>query len=171
MFSQLTERRILKTKSFTFLCGPEKNLIHIHEAVVDGLSEPLHVLMNGEMQESVDRNAFLAEIEPQTLVLFAYYAYTNVYHVSGAGLAVSTKEELSKIPEPRFCVFCGQAEGINDSCRRHNGFGYMLSFSLRFCRGCRIQGVVENGFCATCWSGDSALNPEPGSFADRKYPV
>jgi hypothetical protein len=72
--------RLLASRTFTFLVGPEKEPIDIHINLLQSLSEPLDRLMNnGRMKESTERFAVLEEVEVDIFGLFAEFCYTRNY--------------------------------------------------------------------------------------------
>ena len=179
MFPRLTERRILKTKSFPFLCGPEKTLIHIHEAVVAGLSDPLRVLMSGGMQESLVRQAILEEVDPQTFILFAEYAYTRLYGVpetrsDNEMLEIQKSQQM--LPRHLYCRICSSQIGHPDPdhgviCTTSRcGWGGHQS---KYCRGCgKLPGAAPvPDFCSTCMGDTNSTGDQSGTFGKREYTV
>jgi hypothetical protein len=73
--------RLLASRTFTFLVGPEKEPIDIHIRLLQSLSEPLDKLMNnGTMKESTERAAVLEEVDVNTFGLFAEFCYKGNYY-------------------------------------------------------------------------------------------
>ncbi|PVH69385.1 hypothetical protein DL98DRAFT_661718 [Cadophora sp. DSE1049] len=73
---------LLGSKPFQFIIGPsgpDRKLCTIHTAVVESLSGPLAVMMNGSMHEAIDGVATLEDVDEQTFVRFCEYAYMGDY--------------------------------------------------------------------------------------------
>src|SRR5271170_3492324 len=72
--------RLLASRTFTFLVGPEKQPIDVHIDLIRSLSEPLDKLMNnGSMKESIEKVAVLEEVDVETFAQFAEFCYTHNY--------------------------------------------------------------------------------------------
>jgi len=72
--------RLLASRTFAFLVGPDKEPIDIHISLLQSLSEPLDKLMNnGQMRESNERVAELGDVDVETFGLFAEFCYTRNY--------------------------------------------------------------------------------------------
>jgi hypothetical protein len=113
--------RLLASRTFTFLVGPEKEPIDVHINLLRSLSEPLDKLMNnGSMRESTERVAVLEEVDVETFAQFAEFCYTGNYRappkaklveaVDGPnGMDAQMEEQNS--PEmslpTRYCFKCG----------------------------------------------------------------
>lgn len=148
--------------------------------MVDGLSEPLCVLMSGGMQESVDRQAVLEEIEPQTFVLFAEYAYTGLYRVPETSSDIKTPDvQVSphKLPEHLYCQFCSRQIG-----HCHRGFGLVVCTTslcglgarkVQYCKGCGISPIAAPAIdlCSNCLLDIDSTGDQLGRFGKREYPV
>ena len=71
--------RIVASRSFEFLVGPNEKLFGMHSALVAHLSQPLHALVHGKMLESNQGRARLVDVDEQTFVRFIEFAYTGEY--------------------------------------------------------------------------------------------
>ncbi|KAK0391205.1 hypothetical protein NLU13_0706 [Sarocladium strictum] len=69
----------LTSKPFTFIVGPEKKEFHIHRDVVARISEPLNVLVNGNMTEAAEGKVEWPDVDEETFIRFSQYAYTGEY--------------------------------------------------------------------------------------------
>ncbi|KAG4428772.1 hypothetical protein IFR05_015746 [Cadophora sp. M221] len=66
---------------FQFLVGPgpDRKLFTVHTAVVESLSAPLAVIMNGSMREAIHGVTTLEDVDKPTFVRFCKYAYLGDY--------------------------------------------------------------------------------------------
>ncbi|PVH70363.1 hypothetical protein DL98DRAFT_437174, partial [Cadophora sp. DSE1049] len=74
--------RLLSSKPFQFLIGLnglDRKLFTIYIAVVESLSAPLAVMMNGSIREAIDGVATLEDIDKQTFMRFCEFAYFRDY--------------------------------------------------------------------------------------------
>lgn len=74
--------RILRSKIFKFLVGPNEKEFIVHEAVLHELSEPLRVLLGGPFKEARESTVAWPDVDENTFVRFVEWAYTGSYHVA-----------------------------------------------------------------------------------------
>jgi hypothetical protein len=113
--------RLLASRTFTFLVGPEKEPIDVHINLLRSLSEPLDKLMNnGTMKESTERVAVLEEVDVETFAQFAEFCYTRNYRAPPKAKPVeavdgpnSTDAQMEEQNSPeislptKYCFGCG----------------------------------------------------------------
>lgn len=71
--------RILASKPFTFVVGPNKKQFIMHEAAITRLSKTLDKLLNGGMKESKEHCVCWEDIDEKTFLRFGEWAYTGDY--------------------------------------------------------------------------------------------
>jgi hypothetical protein len=112
--------RLLASRTFTFLVGPEKEPIDVHISLLRSLSEPLDKLMNnGRMRESTERVAVLEEVDVETFALFAEFCYTRNYRAPPKAKPIEAvdgpngtdaNQNSPKISLPtNYCYLCARA--------------------------------------------------------------
>jgi len=109
--------RLLASRTFTFLVGPDREAIDVHANLLQSLSEPLDKLMNnGQMKESTESVAVLDEVDVDTFGLFVEFCYTRNYRlppkvkapgVTGAAAQVAKPGLLEATLTTSFCHNCG----------------------------------------------------------------
>ncbi|KAI9886656.1 MAG: uracil DNA glycosylase [Watsoniomyces obsoletus] len=70
---------IIASQTFRFLVGKEKKAFTIHTALLAHHSDPLNALVNGPMSEAKDGCALLKDVDEDTFVRFAEFAYRGDY--------------------------------------------------------------------------------------------
>ncbi|CRG82903.1 hypothetical protein PISL3812_00250 [Talaromyces islandicus] len=100
-------KKIVRSSQFTFRVGKDKEPMTIHAALLQGLSDPLHVLMNnGHMRESQAGVAILDDVEVEIFIGFCEYAYTGLYETPDFSPAQPAEPSSSQnsiddnVPEP-----------------------------------------------------------------------
>ncbi|KAF3803983.1 Secondary metabolism regulator LAE1 [Colletotrichum gloeosporioides] len=73
----ITSHRILKSRIITFVIGPEKEQFIAHESSIAGLSEPLRVLVTGNMKEAIEAKVTWEDVEPAVFVSLMEFAYNG----------------------------------------------------------------------------------------------
>jgi hypothetical protein len=95
-------RRILTSKQFRFLVGPDSKEFIVHSQAFSRLSRPLDVLINGHMKEAQDNVAEWDDMQPSTFARLAEFAYTGNY---------TTPKLTRRIGKPTFTFDDLDAEG------------------------------------------------------------
>src|SRR5256885_485733 len=91
--------RLLASRTFAFLVGPDKEPIDIHIRLLQSLSEPLDKLMNnGQMRESIERVAVLEDVDVETFGLFAEFCYTRNYRAPPKPKRIEAAKDASDAP-------------------------------------------------------------------------
>jgi len=88
--------RIIGSRPFKFIVGPEHKSVTVHAALVADHSAPLAVLINGPMCEAKDGIATLDDIDEQTFVRFCEYAYMGDYTSAQNEIVPLTPDVVSK---------------------------------------------------------------------------
>lgn len=71
--------RTLASRPFLFVVGPEKKEFHIHKELVAGLSPALNVMVNGKMREASELRVEWPDVDVDTFLRFAKFAYSGTY--------------------------------------------------------------------------------------------
>ncbi|CZT13780.1 uncharacterized protein RAG0_17278 [Rhynchosporium agropyri] len=95
-----TFEEILISRSFKFIIGLDEVPIVVHEAVLAEQSPALAVLMRGEMAESVAGESRWTDVDKETFIRFAQFAYTGDYSISKGSTARAVVEADSSSKEP-----------------------------------------------------------------------
>ncbi|KAF5700026.1 hypothetical protein FGLOB1_11039 [Fusarium globosum] len=69
----------LASKPFLFVVGPEAKEFHIHKELIGRLSPVLNALVNGNMREAREGRVVWADLDVDTFVRFAKFAYSGDY--------------------------------------------------------------------------------------------
>ncbi|KAI8152716.1 hypothetical protein K4K49_008664 [Colletotrichum sp. SAR 10_70] len=72
---------ILKSRHITFVIGLEKKEFTVHEASIASLSEPLRVLVTGNMKEATQARVIWDDTEPSVFAGFMEYAYSGNFSI------------------------------------------------------------------------------------------
>lgn len=71
--------RSLASKPFLFVIGEEAKEFHVHKELIGQLSPALNALVNGQMKEAREGRVEWPDLDPDTFVRFAKYAYSRDY--------------------------------------------------------------------------------------------
>lgn len=75
--------RLMNDDIFTFIVGPQRAVIRVHVSILKTISEPLAYMMtNGKMDESLKREAILADNDPEVFAHLLKFAYRGLYAIS-----------------------------------------------------------------------------------------
>ncbi|KAF5249843.1 hypothetical protein FANTH_4894 [Fusarium anthophilum] len=69
----------LASKPFLFVVGPEAKEFHVHKELIGRLSPVLNALVNGNMREAREGRVVWADLDVDTFVRFAKFAYSGDY--------------------------------------------------------------------------------------------
>ncbi|KAF9775249.1 hypothetical protein IL306_006665 [Fusarium sp. DS 682] len=81
----------LASKPFLFVIGPEAKEFHVHKELIGRLSPVLNALVNGNMREAHEGRVVWADLDVETFVRFAKYAYSGDY-TEAQPVRISTSE-------------------------------------------------------------------------------
>ncbi|KAF5552093.1 hypothetical protein FPHYL_9040 [Fusarium phyllophilum] len=76
---QASTKSIAKSKTFTFVVGPDETEYTIHSALVAKQSPVLNVLVNGPFKEALERHVKWADLEESVFLSFWEFAYSGNY--------------------------------------------------------------------------------------------
>lgn len=107
----ITSCRILKSRHITFVIGPEKEEFTVHEASIASLSEPLRVLITGNMKEAAQARVVWDDAEPTVFASLMEYAYSGNLSIP----ACHQKEGPETPDEPEKETEKDQSEGEDDA--------------------------------------------------------
>ncbi|EQB46524.1 hypothetical protein CGLO_14436 [Colletotrichum gloeosporioides Cg-14] len=102
---------ILKSRHITFVVGPEKEEFTVHEASIASLSEPLRVLITGNMKEAAQARVVWDDAEPTVFASLMEYAYSGNLSIP----ACHQNEGLETPDEPEKKTEEDQSEGEDDA--------------------------------------------------------
>ncbi|KAK8106707.1 BTB/POZ fold protein [Apiospora kogelbergensis] len=74
--------KIVSSKTFRFLVGPQRREFTVHEAAFTSVSESLKALIEGNMQEAQEQLAVFDFVDEDTFARFCEFAYTGDYTIS-----------------------------------------------------------------------------------------
>ncbi|KAK2779591.1 hypothetical protein CKAH01_02939 [Colletotrichum kahawae] len=99
-------KEILKSRNITFIIGPEEEQFTAHESSIAGLSEPLRVLVTGNMKEAIEAKIIWEDVDPVVFLTLMEFAYTGNFSISAShqnegpetpnGQEIETGEEESE---------------------------------------------------------------------------
>lgn len=101
--------RLANDDIFTFIVGPEEAVFKVHVSILKSISEPLGYMMtNGEMKESLNKEASLPDIDHEVFAHLLKFAYQGLYAMSdGITIpAVITAPDLPRVISFK-CHLCG----------------------------------------------------------------
>lgn len=158
--SDLAFHRLLDDDIFTFLVGPNKRAFRIHVSALSRISEPLaHMMTDGNMKESIEKEAVLDDIEPVAFARLAKFAYFGVYGIADA---VSTKCTPATSDSPKGetcrpggfrCLLCADVVTMPlhslqyypfCSLRHMNSKQQYASNDMRHCIHCIVQDCTKS---------------------------
>ena len=73
--------RVINSPLIEFLVGDEKESFFLHRKVVASLSPALRALVTGNMKEAQERQVVWPDVQVETFVLFAQFAYTKDFTI------------------------------------------------------------------------------------------
>ena len=109
--------RVLASRPFEFIVGPNEKLFTVHSALVAHYSQPLNALINGHMMESSAGRVTLENVDEATFVRFSEFAYTRDYTPPDPQILLTADDIKVEDPwpeyldEPRQALGEGQAQG------------------------------------------------------------
>lgn len=112
--------RIVRSKVFKFVVGPNKQEFNVHEAVLSRLSKPLRVLLDGPFKEARELRVEWPEVDESTFVRFVEWAYTGTYTVARPRIApqASAEQVLYSLSSLRPSKHSASSNVIANHCRR-----------------------------------------------------
>merc|ERR1711964_482076 len=101
---------ILLSRFYTFIVGADAVPITVHEATLADQSPGLKALMRTEMSEGLAREARWEDVNKETFMRFAQFAYIGDYSIPTMIVKPSapTADERLRPPSPEFFVTSGQ---------------------------------------------------------------
>lgn len=69
--------RLLQSRIVTFIVGPEKKSLKIHEDVLCAISKPFNTMLKGSMKEAIEGVVLLEDVESENFLDLVNYAYTR----------------------------------------------------------------------------------------------
>ncbi|KAJ4417805.1 hypothetical protein N0V82_005971 [Gnomoniopsis sp. IMI 355080] len=72
---------VFQSKIVTFVVGEDKKEFQLHASAIAKLSQPLDVLLNGQMKEAREGRVEWPDIDEQTFVRFLQWVYSKTYDV------------------------------------------------------------------------------------------
>ncbi|KAF4963668.1 hypothetical protein FSARC_8312 [Fusarium sarcochroum] len=114
----------LASKPFLFIIGPEHKEFHVHKELIGQLSKVLNALVNGNMREAHEGRVDWPDLDVDTFVRFAKFAYSGDYNGAEPELcemAIASQGEQEAIDltgheeEDDDNMSRGDTEGFDDS--------------------------------------------------------
>ncbi|KAM0563682.1 hypothetical protein ACHAPJ_001409 [Fusarium lateritium] len=90
----------LASKPFLFLIGPEHKEFHVHKELIGQLSRVLNTLVNGSMKEAYEGRVEWPDLDVDTFVRFAKFAYSGDYIEAEPEMSETAIANASRVPTP-----------------------------------------------------------------------
>ncbi|KAF5020504.1 hypothetical protein F66182_7467 [Fusarium sp. NRRL 66182] len=97
----------LASKPFLFIIGPKRNEFHVHKELIGQLSPALNALVNGNMKEACEGRVEWPDLDVDTFVRFAKFAYSGDYTEADPDFSkTAIANAAARVPTPN-----SEAEG------------------------------------------------------------
>ncbi|KAJ4270451.1 hypothetical protein NW762_002133 [Fusarium torreyae] len=90
----------LASKPFLFIIGPEHKEFHVHKELIGQLSRVLNTLVNGSMKEAYEGRVEWPDLDVDTFVRFAKFAYSGDYAEAEPEIFETAIASTSRVPTP-----------------------------------------------------------------------
>lgn len=81
---------IIESPIFKFVIGEHKKEYSVHGAALSQLSKPLSILLTGPHKEAIEHRVEWPDVDEETFVRFAQYAYTKTYSTEEPDVVLSS---------------------------------------------------------------------------------